>query len=270
MQIKSSKKMALLELLGVLAPDSSKNTLRSWVEKGRVLIDGKPAKYANQEVAKGQEVTVGTKPKYLKNDLTIIYEDNDLVVIDKPAGLLSVARDVDIEISAHSILKGRFNNRKVFPIHRLDKDTSGLLIFAYTEKAYRGLKEQLEKRTMYREYRALVHGHPGKGTWRCYLTENSQLLVHSCSAKQGKIAVTHFETVKKQGDLSLLKLRLESGRKHQIRVQAANAGYPIVGDSKYGLEEDAKKPFKLRAVALSFIHPITEKVMTFTGRLSLG
>ncbi len=269
MQIKSSKKMPLLELLASIAPDSSKNTLRSWIDKGRVTINGKLAKNPKQEIEPGQEVTVGSKPKFLYRDITVIFEDEDLVVIDKPAGLLSVAKDVDIEVSAHSILKRRFNNRRVFPIHRLDKDTSGLLVFAYSEKAYRGLKEQLEKRTMYREYRALVRGHPGKGTWRSHLKENGQMYVHSCDEDDGKIAVTHFETVRQQGPNSLLKLRLESGRKHQIRVQAADAGFPIVGDSKYGIEEDAKRPFKLRAVRLAFTHPISQKEMEFSGKFSL-
>lgn len=260
MQIKSSKKIPLLDLLQENYPESSKNTLRSWVEKGRVLLEGKPIKKANLIVEEGQEVSVGGKPKFLRSDLKILYEDQDLVVVDKPAGLLSVATEKELELTAHGILKRRFHNRTVFPIHRLDKDTSGLLVFAYTTEARDHLKKQLEERTMMREYRALVHGHPGKGTWHCFLRENAQMVVHTCVPSQGKEAITHFETISKKRKTALLKLQLKTGRKHQIRVQAAHAGYPIVGDRKYGIE-DGGKSLELRAVALSFIHPKTNKLL---------
>ncbi|NGX47705.1 MAG: Ribosomal large subunit pseudouridine synthase D [Chlamydiae bacterium] len=263
MQIKSSKKISLLELLQELAPESSKNRLRSWVEKGRVLVDGKAPKHVNQMVKDGQEVTVGAKPKYVQEDLKILYEDEDLVVIDKPKGLLSVATDLEKEKTVHALLKHRFHNRMVYPIHRLDQESSGLLVFAYTKEARDHLKEQLEKRTMEREYRALVHGHPNSGTWRCFLEEDARMKVHVTS--HGKEAVTHFETIKKRGNCSLLKLKLESGRKHQIRVQAAHFGYPIVGDPKYGIPEDTGKSFQLRAVALSFSHLKTNKILHFRG-----
>lgn len=258
MQIKSAKKIPLLELLGELSPDSSKNTLRSWIEKGRVTVDGRVAKRSNVSVEEGQSVEVGAKPKFLHKGLKIVYEDDVLVVIDKPAGLLSVATEVEMEVSAHALLKRRYNTRKVYPIHRLDKDTSGLLVFAYTVEARDHLKDQLEKRTMHREYRALVHGHPGNGTWRCHLHEDKVMRVHVCQPHTGKEAITHFETIEKRGECSYLKLKLESGRKHQIRVQAAHAGFPIVGDSKYGPVEDGKRRFQLRAVSLAFDHPSKE------------
>jgi len=264
MQIKSSKKMSLLEALQQLAPESSKNTLRSWIEQGRVLVDQIKAERANQIVEEGQQVSLTSKPKFLPHGLKIVYEDDQLVVINKPAGLLSVATEMENELTAHGLLKERFHNPKVYPIHRLDRETSGLLVFAYTEEARDALKDQLEKRTMYREYRALVHGRPGKGTWHSYLTENPLMRVVTCSRAEGKEAITHFETIKEVGDCSLLKLRLKSGRKHQIRVQAADAGFPVVGDQKYGLEEDRGKQLQLQAVALHFVHPRTQKTMSFS------
>lgn len=261
MQIKSSEKISLIDLLGELSPDSSKNTLRSWIEKKRVTIDGKLAKYAKDVVEPGSSVVVGVKPKFLEEGVKILYEDDSLVVIDKPRDLLSVATNTETRQTAHAFLKRRFKNQKVYPIHRLDRDTSGLLIFAYTEKARDHLKEQLAERTMHREYEALVHGHPGDGTWNCFLRENKQMVVFVCPPSGGKEAITHFETLKKVGSHSLLKLKLESGRKHQIRVHAAHYGFPIVGDSKYGLEDDRTKHFKLCAVALEFEHPIRGKTM---------
>ena len=265
MEVEASQKIPLLDVLVQLAPESSKNTLRSWVSKGRVYIDGSLATHASQMVEEGQKVSVGAKPKFLSRDLKIVYEDKDLVVVDKPAGLLSVAKEIDIEISAHAILKQRYNQRKVYPIHRLDKDTSGLLIFAYTENACHKLKEQLEKRTLYREYRARVHGHPGAGTWRSSLEEDTRLFMKSTSGKKGKEAITHFETIQKQKKTAVLKIRLETGRKHQIRVQAAEAGFPIVGDAKYGKKTDRKLPFELRAVAVCFIHPTSSKKCMLTS-----
>lgn len=263
MQIKSSKKISLIEFLKELSPDSSKNTLRSWIESGRVFIDGKTAKYPNQILAADQDISISKKPKFLKNDLKIVYEDEHLVVVDKPMGLLSVATDLEKNQTVHAILKHRYHNRKVYPIHRLDQDTTGLLVFAYTTKARDHLKKQLEERTMHREYEALVHGHPGSGTWRCHLYEDNRMRVHVAS--RGKEAITHFETIRKKGKYSLVKLRLETGRKHQIRVQAAHFGFPIVGDSKYGLLED--KNFHLRAVALSFRHPENKRILSFTGTI---
>lgn len=264
MQTKSSQKIPLIDLLAEMSPDSSKNTLRSWIEKGRVYIDGDLAKRASQSIEPGQKVMVGSRLKFLPKGLKVVYEDEALVVVDKPAGLLSVATKKEQGTTVHAYLKRRFNNRKVYPIHRLDRDTSGLLVFAYTEKARDHLKNQLAKRTMHREYRALVHGHPGDGTWHCFLKENKQMVVFVCPPADGKEAVTHFETVEKKKNHSLLKIVLESGRKHQIRVQAADAGFPIVGDSKYGLEEDRKKAFRLRAVSLQFIHPISQKEFTLS------
>lgn len=263
MQTKSSKKIALLELLTSMAPDSTKNTLRLWIEQGRVEIDGNTIRRANHVVEPGQIVSVGMRAKFLKCELRIVYEDEDLIVVDKPAGLLSVATEKEMGQTVHAILKRRFHKRRVYPIHRLDRDTSGLMVFAYTEKARDHLKDQLAKRTMHRQYEALVHGHPGSGTWHCFLRENKQMVVFVCPPSEGKEAITHFETIEKRGKYSLLKLTLESGRKHQIRVQASDAGYPIVGDGKYGLAKDKKKPFQLRAVALALCHPTTKKLMHF-------
>lgn len=270
MQIKSSKKISLIELLQELSPESSKNTLRSWIEQGRVSVDDVKAQRANQIVEAGQELSVSSKPKYLPHNLKIVYEDDDLVVVNKPAGLLSVATDMENELTAHGLLKHRFHNPKVFPIHRLDRETSGLLVFAYTPFARDALKEQLALRTMQREYRALVHGHPGNGTWESFLRENELMQVYTCNPSEGKEAITHFETLKTIGDCSLLKLKLQSGRKHQIRVQAADAGFPIVGDQKYGFPEDEGKKLQLQAVAIRFVHPRTKKSMFFTTLSNSG
>ncbi|NGX40092.1 MAG: Ribosomal large subunit pseudouridine synthase D [Chlamydiae bacterium] len=266
MQIKSAKRIALVELLAVLAPDSSKKTLKTWIEKGRVSVDEKIAKRADQIVEEGQMVLVGEKRLSLKSGLIIVYEDRDLIVVDKPAGLLSVATVKEGFQTAHAILKRNYPKRNVIPIHRLDKDTSGLLVFSCHEKARADLKRQLERREIHREYRARVHGDPGKGTWRCFLLEDARLFIRLSTPSKGKEAITHYEMIKRGKRTTLIKCTLETGRKHQIRVQAAEAGCPIVGDSKYGQEGDLAKRLHLHAVELSFLHPISRKLMRFSSR----
>lgn len=264
MQSKADQTISLIELLAKIAPDSSKSKLRSWIEQGRVMVQGEVAKTPQQVVQASHLVTVGSRCEFLPKGLKIVYEDTALVVVDKPAGLLSVATERERALTVHAFLKRRFNRAWVYPIHRLDCDTSGLMVFAYTTRARDSLKEQLAARAMHREYRALVHGHPGNGVWRCFLRENRQMTVFVCSSSLGKEAITHFETLERRQRHSLLKLTLETGRKHQIRVQAAHAGFPIVGDSKYGTVRDRGRAFHLRAVALYFSHPYTGKEMRFT------
>ncbi len=266
MQTKSAKKTILLDILAQLSPDSSKNTLRNWVKKGRVTIDEKVAKKASQIVEEGQTVLIGAKREELKSGLKIVYEDLDIIVIDKPAGLLSVATEKEIYHSAHASLKRQFHTRRIYPIHRLDRETSGLLVFACRDKSRAALKTQMEKREIHRQYLARVHGFPDSGTWKSYLREDIQLFMRICDSSRGKEAITHFETVKKARTTSFLKCTLETGRKHQIRVQAAEAGHPIVGDDKYGLESDGGKRLHLHAVKLSFQHPTTKKPLTFTSK----
>ena len=120
---------------------------------------------------------------------------------------------------------------------------------------------------MYREYRALVKGYPGKkGTWKAFLRENKQLFVHVCPPSQGKEAITHYETLEKRGDHSLLKLKLQTGRKHQIRVHCKDAGHPIAGDKRYG--SPSCNPINricLHASLLEFLHPLTGKKMSFSA-----
>lgn len=265
MQLIAQEKSPLSELLKKLAPDSSNNTLRSWLEQGRVMVDDQRVKKFSHIVHSGQTVTVGASCHFLPRNLKIVFEDKYLVVVDKPSGLLSVATEVEMERSAHLLLKRHHKNGPVYPIHRLDRETSGLLVFAYNQATRHALKDQLEVRSMEREYRALVHGHPGNGTWSCNLAENEQMQVYCCPETEGKIAITHYETLETRGPYSLLKLRLQTGRKHQIRVQASDAGFPLVGDPKYGREIDPKKRLHLHAARLKFVHPELNKEMEFTS-----
>jgi 23S rRNA pseudouridine1911/1915/1917 synthase len=258
-------KTTLLEVLQRMSPDSSKNTLRSWLEAGRVLVDKKPSLRANTEVLPGQEVSVGPKVSFLRGSIRILHEDEDLVVLEKPEGLLSVATDFGKEPSVHAMLKKRFHNRRVYPVHRLDRETSGVMIFAYTEKARDFLKKEFEERRVGKTYFAIVEGKrlEPKGTWECYLEEDDFYYVKSTGDSQnGKLAVTHFDVVKCKGNFTLLRLKPQTGRKNQLRVHCAEAGFPIAGDKKYRAKTNPLKRLCLHAHQISFIHPKGRR-MTF-------
>lgn len=266
MEFLTEESQSLLEQLSALFPDSSKTTLRGWIEGGRIEVEGKRAQKASMLLRPGQRILVGPRAKVAFADLKIVYEDRDLVVVDKPEGLLSVATDDDDSArSAHSILKRRFHRPRIYPVHRLDRDTSGLLVFAYTEAARLGLKEQFEAHTIDREYRAWVHGIPPekKGTFESYLQEDAFFYVRSTPTQQGKLAITHYEVIEEGKEISLLRLKLETGRKNQIRVHLSEAGFPIVGDQKYGLPDEKISRLHLHAVELGFVHPANQKHLHF-------
>jgi 23S rRNA pseudouridine1911/1915/1917 synthase len=267
MKIEVTEQTTLLELLKKHFPDSSNNTLKSWVEKERFTIDGRVAKRTNIGLQKGQEVVFGQKAHFINYDVRIFHEDAHLVVIYKPEGLLSVATDNDLTISAHEILKRRAPSPKVYPVQRLDRETSGIMVFAYTEEARDGLKKQFEDHSIEREYSAIVEGIlPEKsGVWKSYLVEDSNFFVRSIASPElGKESITHYEVVKESSKFSLMRFRLETGRKNQIRVHSKEAGHPIAGDKKYGATSNPAHRLCLHACKLGFTHPITGQVMSYS------
>lgn len=263
MRLEIQKKSTLLDALQQLSPESSKSSLKSWVEQGRVYIDDRQIDSIRLELKPGQVLKVGPKVGFAGDGIRILYEDGQLVVIDKPEKLLSVASLDDAESNVHAILRRRAKKR-VFPVHRLDKDTSGILVFAYTEKARDHLKEQFANHTIDRIYYAAVEGTlvPAKGTWKSRLIEDDSYFVKS--GPTGKLAITHYEVIESKANYSLVKFKLETGRKNQIRVHASEAGYPIVGDLKYGAQTRRRR-LCLHAHILAFTHPIRKKRMKFVS-----
>ncbi|MBI3236874.1 MAG: RluA family pseudouridine synthase [Chlamydiales bacterium] len=260
----------LLVVLKDLSPDSSNNTLRSWIEKGRVCIDGKRVQAANRHVLEGEEVAVGSRVEFARGDVKILFEDQHLVVVEKPAGLLSVATDFHNIYTVHTILKQRRHPKRVFPVHRLDRGTSGVMVFAYTEAARAHLKEQFEKRLIKKVYIAIVEGKipDTQGVWESFLQEDSRYFVSSTASKErGKLATTHYLVLSQKRRYTRLQISLETGRKNQIRVHCSEAGFPIAGDKKYGALSDPIKRMCLHAQSLSFTHPHLEKKMEFQTQL---
>ena len=177
--------------------------------------------------------------------LNIIYEDKNILVINKPTNYLTIGTDKDKIHNLYHEVREYLNkkNHKVFIVHRLDKDTSGVIIFAKNEKLKRDLQDNWNKYT--REYRVVVNGivKEDKGTIKEYLNENKEHMVYATDSKHGELAITHYEVIKRFNKVTYLKVLIDTGKKNQIRVGLANLGHPILGDKKYGIKDKAPRLF---------------------------
>jgi 23S rRNA pseudouridine1911/1915/1917 synthase len=212
----------------------------------------------------------GITNKHMPKGLRISYEDKDILVVEKPSGLLTMATDVSKTVTVYHALtdyirKGQAKSKKrVFIVHRLDREASGILIFAKTEAA----RDYLQKNwsDSKKTYLALVHGNPKEKerTITSYLAENKAFIVYSTSnTKEGKISHTAYRVIGEIEGRSLLEVDLITGRKHQIRVHLAESGHPIIGDRKYGDKKSPQKRLALHAISISFKHPRTGKSCSF-------
>lgn len=202
--------------------------------------------------------------------LRIVFEDRSIVVVDKPAGLLTMATETERSKTAYAALRAYLNRKKpaekLFIVHRLDREASGLIVFAKTVEAKERLQDQFKNHSAGRRYVALVEGHVKADdvTIRSYLAENAAFRVYSTPNKKiGKLAVTHVHVLKRNPKATLVEVRLETGRKHQIRVHLAERGHPIAGDKNYGRGYNPIRRLALHAARLEFRHPLTGKPMTF-------
>ena len=215
----------------------------------------------------------GKRPgkKHQPGGMTILHEDKEILVVVKPAGLLTIGTERDKTRTAHYLLndyvrKGDPKSRnRVYVVHRLDQDTSGILLFAKSEAAKIFLQEHWESTDKY--YLAIVHGRltPQEGTISTYLTENAAQRVYSTpNPAKGKLSSTEYKVLQEsRKGFSLVEIHLLTGRKHQIRVHFAEKGHPVVGDRKYGNADPISHRLALHARSLSFIHPFNGREMSF-------
>ena len=263
----------LLDALASMFPDSSRTTLRQMLQTGRVRVGGEVEKDARRLLDRGEEVEVGTKMsiKVVPEEISILHEDVDIIVIFKSHGLLTVATPRETEATVQAYLNtylGARGEDRVHVVHRLDRETSGVLVFAKNFHAREQLKEQFAAHTADRVYVAIIEGEidPPKGTISSYLLERSDLLMVSVeSHPDAKFAVTHYETVETNGSYSMLEVTLETGRKNQIRAHLSEHGHPLVGDQMYGSEVNPLKRLGLHAKLLGFDHPTNGRRLTFTS-----
>ena len=220
----------------------------------------------------GQKQFKRPPKKYQPKGLTILYEDRDMIVVDKVSGLLTISTETIRENTAYFLLtdyvrKGNHKSHKrVFIVHRLDRDTSGVIVFAKSEQAKRFL--QAEWQGFQKRYDAVVHGSMPKpeGEIVSYLTENSAHKMYSINDPEGgQRAETRYRVVKERDGFSLLDIELMTGRKNQIRVHLADEGCPVVGDKKYGSRAKGVKRLALHAASLTLLHPHSKEPLTFTA-----
>jgi 23S rRNA pseudouridine1911/1915/1917 synthase len=257
----------LLEVLRERFPEASARTLRQMLAADRVRVNGVPERVAKRPIAEGDRVEVGGRTPALDPRLRILHEDEHLIVVEKAAGLLSGPHAAEAEDTAETLLDrragGRPGRQRVFHVHRLDRDTSGILVFAKGEFARDRLQDLFAAHDIERGYVAVVHGRPrpAAGTLRCFLAEGGDLRVRRvASAALGKEAVTRYRTLAAGQRYAALELELETGRRHQIRVQLADAGHAVLGDPLYG--PPGASPLgrlALHAHRLAFVHPATGK-----------
>jgi tRNA pseudouridine32 synthase/23S rRNA pseudouridine746 synthase/23S rRNA pseudouridine1911/1915/1917 synthase len=208
--------------------------------------------------------------KYQPKGLKVLHEDKDIIVVEKPCGLLTMGTERDKSRTAHTILneyvrKGDPRSRnRIYIVHRLDRETSGILIFAKSEAAKNFLQEHWQETD--KRYLTIIHGSltPKEGTISSYLTENSAFTVYSTpDPAKGKLSHTEYTVLKETKGFSLLEIHLLTGRKHQIRVHLSEKGHPVVGDKKYGKGNDPYTTLALHARSISFTHPVSGKRLSF-------
>ena len=215
----------------------------------------------------GDKVEISySKKKIPDYNLDILYEDDYLIAINKPSGLLSISNEKEKDITAYRMvsdyIKKNNKNKYIFVVHRLDQDTSGVLMFCKNEKIRDKMQDNWNTIVKKRGYIAIVDGKlSGNGTIHTYLLENKQQFVYSSKNNQGKEAITHYSVLKNNSNYSLVQLFIDTGRRNQIRVHLSERGFPIVGDKKYKCKTNPIKRLCLHANILEFIHPVTKKLI---------
>ena len=252
--------------------------------EGRISVNGEIEHKAKRPLKESDTVEILDKtisreltppPKQKPTNLNIIFEDEDILLVEKPAGLLSIATNKMEPDTLHSrcvdYVKSKDPSNWCFIVHRLDRETSGIMLLAYSKSSKEYLQEQFAERSVYRIYYALVEGHlPSKrGTEIEWLLEDKNLRVKKVNpkTKTSKQAITHWEVMKENQENSLVRIMIDTGRRHQIRMAMKSLEAPVVGDSLHGAETDPLGRICLHASSLEFLHPTTDEPVRFETRV---
>jgi 23S rRNA pseudouridine1911/1915/1917 synthase len=256
--------MQLYARLAALHPGASRRRLKQWLEASRVRVNGAIVRRGDVPIDVGDRVELtAAAPPAAPAPLRIVHEDAAILVVDKPSGLLTIATEHERERTAYRLLRDWIAARdgasaRLFVVHRLDRETSGLIVFAKSAAAKHALQAQFASRAVEREYVALVDGTVGRneGTMTSRLAEDRALRVRPVKgANAGREAITRFRVLERRRGVTLLELRLVTGRRGQIRAQLAADGHPIAGDRAYGSRSDPLGRVALHATRLGFTHP---------------
>lgn len=273
-----SKNCELLDFLLSNLNNLSRNNVKKILSSHCVAVDGSPVTQFNYLLYKGDKVFVSKVPFKSRKEgrfpLEIIYEDNELIVINKPHGLLSVSTDKEKVKTAYKIVldylikKDKHNH--LFVVHRIDRETSGVLMFCKNEQLRDKMQKTWNDIVTKRGYFAVCDGIFDKkeGTIKSYLKANKENLMYiSKSKNDAQLCITNYKVLKESTDYSLLDVNIESGRKNQIRVQLGSIGHNVVGDDKYGDPSDPLNRLGLHAYALWFNHPVKNKLYKFEAKM---
>ncbi len=303
---KSDKTEAIIEVKepALLMPfllqnlkNKNRDNIKSLLRNKQVFVNGKNISQFNHQLNPGDKVTIGSdrpvdsgpsrnlnivyEDDFVINSIeskyknyNIVYEDDFIIVIDKHSGLLSISTDSENYATAYSILSNHVKRQKatnrIFIIHRLDRDTSGLMMFAKSEKIQTLLQKDWKNNVRERLYSVLVEGkvEEKEGTLKSYIYESKSLIMHSTqNPEKGDLAITHFKTIKTNESYSLLEIKLATGKKNQIRLHMQSMGHSVAGDKKYGAHTNPIGRLGLHASVLEFIHPVSGKVLRFESRI---
>ncbi len=264
----------LMQFLVASMPDRKRTTIKELLKHNQVAVNDQPTTQFDTELHEGDTVKVNLTREFrvfYHRRMKLVYEDEDIIVVNKGYGLLSMGTDKVKDGTAYSILREyvKWHNpkTKLFIVHRLDRDTSGLMMFAKSEEAKEAMQHNWNNMVLNRKYLAVVEGKVEEkdGVVRSYLAETSQYEVYSTDdPNKGQLAVTRYKTLKCKNGYTLLEVELDTGRKNQIRVHMKDLKHPIAGDHKYGAKSSPIHRLALHAQTLRFIHPITRKEMNFT------
>ncbi|MGD0289256.1 MAG: RluA family pseudouridine synthase [Candidatus Binataceae bacterium] len=278
-QFRVASKCELLPFLLSLPLGLSRKQAKDLLRFHAVKVPHKTPVRHDTRLQAGDLVTIALRRQprdsvLIRNGLKIVHLDDAIVVVEKPSGLLSMGSEREKERTAHRILNEylkastKSRQQQAFIVHRLDRETSGLMIFARTETIQATMQQGWKQVT--KRYLAVVIGvpNPADGILKDQLAESKSLVVHRV-AHGGELAITQYRVIGRYGDKSLLELTLETGRKHQIRVQLALLGHPIVGDRKYGVRADFAQRLALHSCELKFRHPVSDAPMEFRSPLPI-
>ena len=286
MKFKAEKTGTLLDIFAEFMDNTSRTKLRQMLTEGRIQVDGTVQHKAKFEIEKGMtiellsrvkahEITPPPAVKLKKIDLDILWEDEAILVVEKPAGQLSVATDKMEIDTLHSrcvdYMRQKDEKNWCYIVHRLDRDTSGVMVFALHQRHKEYLQAQFAERAVHRTYHALIEGRPKEmqGTAKEWLVEDKNLFVKRVKSTfhGSREAITHWQVVDTDNHTSLIQITIETGRRHQIRMAMRSLGCPVVGDELHGAESNAFNRVCLHASALEFLHPDTDEPVRFDSKI---
>jgi len=253
--------------------DMPRKKIKEYLTHGSIYVNNNRTTKYNYPVYSGNTIIIDTKSKNkMILPFEILFEDEHIIVVNKPSGLLTIATDNEKYNTLYHIVRSylvsKNKNNRIFIVHRLDKDTSGVIIFAKDERTKNMLQDNWNDYVKLREYICVVHGKLKEKDKKIvnYLAETKTKLVYTTSKELGVEAITNYEVIKESKDYSLVKVSIDTGRRNQIRVTFKELGNPIVGDKTYGIKDNGKRLF-LHANKLKLFYPVIGKDILFESKV---